>query len=120
MLLKANGVCSNSCWPWHPGWQLVPLIGSPEDEHVCRQLVFRRGGRMKVPALLIPSLSIVFNQDEKSRDRKGLTNNSFAPLLESGSLGPDRHCLEQSGQQQPVRLPELQLFSFPVVSAGHH
>lgn len=73
----------------------MPLIGSPEDEHVCRQLDFRRGWRMRIPALLIPSLSIVFNQDEMSRDGEGLTNNSFAPLPESGSLGPDRHCLEQ-------------------------
>lgn len=76
----------------------MPLIGSPKDEHVCRRLDFRSSERIRIPALLILSFSIVFNQDEKSRDRKGLTNNSFARLLESSSLRPDRHCLERLGQ----------------------
>lgn len=74
--------------------------------------------RIRIPALLILSFGIVFNQDEKSRDREGLTNNSFAPLLESSSLRPDSHCLERPGQEQLVQLPELQLVFFPVVSAG--
>ena len=45
---------------------------------VGRRLDFRSGKRIRIPALLILSFSIVFNQDEKSRDREGLTNNSSA------------------------------------------
>lgn len=96
----------------------MPLIGSPEDAHVCRRLDFRSGKKIRILALLILLFSVVFNQDEKSRDREGLTNNSFARLPASSSLRPDRHRLEWLGQQQLVRLPELQLFFFPVVSAG--
>lgn len=93
----------------------MPLIGSPEDECAGRRLDCRSSEWIRNPALLIPSFRMVFNQDEKSREHKGVTNGSFAPLAVSSSPRADRHCLEQLCQQQLVELPELQLYFFPVV-----
>lgn len=49
-------------------------------------------GWIRNPALLIPSFSMVFNQDEKPRDRERVTNKSSAWLPVSSSPRPDRHC----------------------------
>lgn len=67
----------------------MPLIGSPEDEHACRRQDSRSGARAGIPALLLLSFSLIFNQDEKPGDHEGLTKSSFAPIPEPSSLGPD-------------------------------
>lgn len=58
----------------------MPLIGSPEDEHACRRQDSRSGARAGIPALLLLSFSLVFNQDEKPGDHERLTKSSFAPI----------------------------------------